>query len=85
MKRDAVIVGWTGVKPCIRGSKQYACSECAATVWLAPSGQNVVASGGARLLCAACVEPIMANGFDLGIAPGAKEEYVQSLLDDSKN
>lgn len=70
---ERVIVGAVDSKDKVAGSKQAACYRCAGLMWLAPSGQHMVASGYAPL-CLTCALATLQPTDTIAIAPGALGE-----------
>lgn len=54
------------------GSRRYHCHDCLRDVWLAPSGQAVVAREGAVPCCIECVP----DDASTEAAPGAPQELI---------
>jgi hypothetical protein len=61
----------------IPGSRQFPCSECGRKVWLAPSGQKLVAGGAVPVMCMECGEKdiLKADTLAVAVMPDALKEY----------
>ena len=61
----------------IPGSREYACSVCEAKVWLAPSGQRLIASNpSVAVVCLTCAKKQMeeSDEVSIGVMPDALKE-----------
>ena len=70
---ERVIVGTADPKLLVAGSKETVCSECKGRMWLAPSGQHMMAQGYIPM-CSNCALASLDDNDEIAIAPGALDE-----------
>ena len=78
-KEVHLMIGYAGDDPGVSGSAQFPCRQCAAQVWLAPSGQRMMKAG-AWVMCMECALSHAAEIISFDFAPGADEEYLAETL-----
>lgn len=71
---DTVLVGYSGDKTPVHGSKRLKCSGCGTPVWISPSGLRLYTAG-VRVICDRCVPP----DAEVSITPETLEEIRHHL------
>lgn len=79
MSDVAVLIG--GPDAVVPGSVSYPCAECAASVSVAPSGQDVLRENpAARVLCIECGMKLVSRGLEIKpISPAQIAEIARNL------
>jgi hypothetical protein len=79
------IIGWTGDSPAVPGSKKAVCSQCKATVWLAPSGQKKQALGYEPLCLTCMVIASQGENVTYELTEEWQDEFMQALNHERRN